>query len=109
VSNLSLFDTRPVALARPEAQTPELTNTSIRQFADGGADVLRTITTKHGAFRELGERGIPTGREFVIVELQDGRIFWQFPDGSRAPATRATTRTLIDDCVRAGEWREVRG
>jgi hypothetical protein len=107
VTNLSLFDTRPVALARPEPvrSSDFPTSNEVRKQED----VIRTITTKHGAFRELGERGIPTGREFVIVELQDGRIFWQFPDGSRAPATRATTRSLIDDCVRAGEWREVRG
>jgi hypothetical protein len=107
VTNLSLFDTRPVALARPEPVRSSDFPTSNEVLKQ--EDVLRTITHKTGKlFTELVD-GKPTGREFVIVELQDGRIFWQFPDGSRAPATRATTRTLIDDCVRAGDWREVRG
>ena len=100
----SMFDLRPVALARePE---PARIEPSIPASGQDHPDVLRTITAKAGLFRELVD-GKPSGREFSIIELHDGRFFWQYQDGSRAPATPATTRALVGDCIRSGEWREV--
>ena len=152
MSNLSLFDLRPVSLARePERETqtnplhkgagetgrpvhagdahtedvrvpPTQSRPAAWGKSDGtdgvrGArgseiplspDIVRTLTHKTGKlFPELVE-GKPSGREFVIVELQDGRFMWRFEDGSFAPATKATTRFYVDDHVRTGEWREVR-
>lgn len=73
---MSLFDVRPVAIAR-EAEAVSLTNRASRQ--DG---VLRTVTHSTGPFREVVE-GATTGREYVVVELIDGRFMRQFADGRR--------------------------
>jgi hypothetical protein len=71
-------------------------------------DVLRIIEPKAGPHIEVrnGER---TGREYQILELQDGRFVWRYTDnGERVAASAGCTRTLIDDLIHAGVFVEVR-
>lgn len=99
MTGLPLFDLRPVSLSRtPEHEpfTPKVND-----------DVLRVITHKSGPMREIVD-GATTGREFVLVELVDGRFLRQFKDGHREKATAATTRVMVDDAVRAGLFVEAR-
>jgi hypothetical protein len=100
LTNLSLFD-----VAAHSEKSPE----NVRTFWPQSAvlSIVRIITTKAGAFRELRD-GQPTGREFFLIELEDGRILREFSDGSIEPPTVATTRFLIDDAIRGGVFAEVR-
>lgn len=91
---LPLFDPQPLPMS-----------TDVHQCSSG--DVLRTIEAKAGPFRELSE-GKPTGREFRLVELHDGRVMWEFLNGERRPAPLACTRVLIDDAIAGGVFVEVR-
>lgn len=102
---LPLFDTRPVALAR-EAEPTAADSIAADSIAATAGDVQRVITHKAGPMREIVE-GAATGREFVILELIDGRFVRQFADGRRERATPATTRVMIDDAIRAGVFIEV--
>lgn len=74
--------------------------------------IVRIITTKGGAFRELGRdddgKVKPTGREFFLIELENGRILREFSDGSIEPPTVATTSVLIDNAIRFGVFTEVK-
>jgi hypothetical protein len=95
VTNLSLFDAAPIMDVQPTATPSRI---------DG---VVRLISAKPGAFREL-RNGEPTGREFYLAELEDGRIVWQFIDnGQQCEAPAAMTRVLIDDAIRYGVFVEV--
>jgi hypothetical protein len=138
VSNLSLFDIQmqkgagetgrpvdagdahqPVRASSDHAVDAE--RASSRSAADGvrrapGSEIplkiVRIITAKGGAFRELGrdDEGTvcPTGREFFLIELEDGTILREFSDGSIEPPTVATTSVLINDAIRHGVFVEVR-
>lgn len=67
-------------------------------------DVRRVIQHKAGPLLELVD-GKPTGREFQILELRDGSYVQRFTDdGSRAPATKATTSFFIADCLTGGTF-----
>lgn len=78
-----------------------------RAFATAG--VLRVIQPKAGPFRVLKEGGQLTGREFQILEMEDGRYLWRFTDnGELAPATKATTSFFVGDMISGGVWVEVK-
>jgi hypothetical protein len=104
VTNLNLFDIVQRSEPRPD---------NVRDFETRSAlPIVRIIKTKGGAFRELGrdDEGAvcPTGREFFLIELEDGQILREFSDGSIEPPTVATTSVLINDAIRHGVFVEVR-
>jgi hypothetical protein len=100
VTTLPLFD------PRPSADHPESPATNI-PVSIPQSDIRRLVMAKPGLFRELREGGEPTGREFYLGELHDGRIVNLFTDGSRGPASPAMSRVLIDDAIRYGTFVEV--
>jgi hypothetical protein len=83
---------------------PSIIETPAPRSIDG---VVRLISAKPGAFREL-QNGEPTGREFYLAELEDGRIVWQFIDnGQQCEAPAAMTRFAVDDAIKYGVFVEV--
>jgi hypothetical protein len=104
MTNLNLFD----IVAQSEKPPQKLTSAA---QDDRVLPIVRIITTKGGAFRELGRdedgKVKPTGREFFLIELEDGQILREFSDGSIEPPTVATTSILIDDAIRFGVFKEI--
>jgi hypothetical protein len=60
------------------------------------SDVLRIIQHKCGPFREV-LAGKETGREYRVLDLQDGRRVVEFMDGSRVKAPAAFSDIYILD------------
>lgn len=73
--------------------------------SDSHSDVVRRIGHKAGRLREL-RGGQPTGREFYLAQLEDGRIVREFTDGTREPANGVPS-VLIEDALKAGVFVEV--
>jgi hypothetical protein len=69
--------------------------------------ILRIIEPKAGPHREV-KNGQATGREFQILELQDGTFVWRFTDnGERVTPPAGCSRTLLEDLLRANVFVEV--
>lgn len=69
--------------------------------------ITRLISTKYGLHREVSG-GVLTGREFLLAELEDGRIVRQFPDGTREAAV-CVSGGMVESLVKAGAYVEVEG
>ena len=94
--NLSLFDLRPVSLAREPEPAP------VKESLTTRADIARRIHHKAGTFTEQ-----PSGREFSIVQLIDGRYFAEFTNGERKPLPLWLSPIYIGDALKNGNFREV--
>jgi hypothetical protein len=97
---LSIFDPGPDAVANVA-----MTSTSSHSTRPSGVE--RILQPKPGPFLEL-QNGQPTGREYQLIQLIDGRFFWQFTDnGERRKAPNGYSTIFIDDAIRYGTLVEV--
>lgn len=106
---LFLFETTPPA-EPPVAGSPHPSDVRRRvEHKTGPFRILRSLTDAERSDARLDHRSV-IAREYVLVELHDGRIFGEFTDtGERKPPTPDITPELIDRLLRTGEWREVQG